>query len=444
MKTRATRREATRPESTNDAAAVARELQRVFTPSVIDELREASGYNPRQRVATAFRVMLTVVEAFLLGQTLSFASLRAIFVRRFGTVRSCPFQKRFKQASAALFFRSALERLVQSVVDAEGTQLRGPLAKFSDVRLYDGTGQRVPPRGRRVLPGCTKGRAGAKWVVGYSLKTGLLEEAICGPETASETPLWRALVPSFIRGALYVFDLGFFERRLFAEAREQGAHVLMRLKKTAKVRVVGQLRDGAVRPVDRWSLGYYLACTRTRRKGTCFDLDVLWGKGNDAMVVRLVGVAHSSKQIRWYLTTVPRHLLSTRQVIEAYRLRWLVEFLFRELKQNADLGRSFTADPHAVEALTYGAMLAHALVRSLRIQAALETHVPIEQLRPLACLHVARAFARDIVDALASPCRTAFARLLRGLTPALLAVAREEKTSRSRRRIALKLGAIAA
>jgi len=41
-------------------------------------------------------------------------------------------------------------------------------------------------------------------------------------------------------------------------------------------------------------------------------------------------------------------------VIETYRLRWLIEFLFRELKQNADLGRSFTANSHAIEALTYG------------------------------------------------------------------------------------------
>lgn len=444
MKTRATRRGATRPESTDEATAVERELQRVFTPQVIDELREATGYNPRQRVVTAFRLMLTVVEAFLVGQTMSFATLRAIFVRRFGNVRSCPFQKRFKLASATAFFRAALERLVTSVVDSAGLQLQGPLAKFADVRLYDGTGQRVPPRGQRSLPACTHGRAGAKWVAGYSLKTGLLEEAICGPETASETPLWRRLVPSFTRGALYVFDLGFFERRLFAEAQQQGAHVLMRLKKTAKVRVIGQVRNGAVQPVDGWALGYFLACTRTKRTGTLFDLDVLWGKGNDAIVLRLVGIAHSSKQIRWYLTTVPRHMLSTHQVIETYRLRWLVEFLFRELKQNADLGRSFTADPHAVEALTYGAMLAHALVRSLRIHAALKTQIPIEQLRPLACLHVARAFARDIVDALARPCKTAFAHLLADLIPVLLAVAREEKTSRSRKRISLILGAVGA
>src|SRR5215207_9960568 len=104
------------PEGKSGAAAVERELERAFTPAVIDELRARTGYNPRQRTGTALRVMLTVVEAFLLGQTLTFASLRAIFVRRFGFIRSCPFQKRFKQASAAAFFRAAFEQVVSSVV----------------------------------------------------------------------------------------------------------------------------------------------------------------------------------------------------------------------------------------------------------------------------------------------------------------------------------------
>jgi len=104
----------------------------------------------------------------------------------------------------------------------------GALAQFSDVRVYDGTGQRVPPRGRERLPGCSAGKAGSKWLMGYSIKTGLLEHGECAAETASETPLWRKLVPSFTRGVLYLFDLGFFERKLFADAQAVGAHVLMR------------------------------------------------------------------------------------------------------------------------------------------------------------------------------------------------------------------------
>lgn len=443
MKHRIAREQRGSREGKSKAMAVERQLEAAFTPAVVDELRERTGYNPRQRTGTALRLMLTVVEAFLLGQTLTFASLRAIFVRRFGFIRSCPFQKRFKQASAAAFFRAALEQVVGSVVAAAGLTLSGPLGAFDDVRVYDGTGQRVPPRGRSAMPGCTAGKAGTKWLMGYSIKTGLLEHGLCGAETASETPLWRKLVPKFTSGVLYLLDLGFFERQLFADAQATGAHVLMRLKSNAKVRVVGYALDDSSQKTPGWSLKYYLQCV-SRRRGTLFDLDVIWGNGKEAPALRLVGVAHTSSNIRWYLTTVPRDILTAAQVIQAYRLRWLVELLFREIKQAADLGRSFTADKNAVEALTYGAMLAHVLVRSLRIQAALANEIPLEELRPLACLHVARAYAREIVDGLASLNHDVWTRATRAVSSALLALARELKPSRSRPRVALTLGAAGA
>ncbi|HEX7668380.1 MAG TPA: IS4 family transposase [Polyangiaceae bacterium] len=431
------------PEPTAEAAAVRDQIRRTFTPAAVDELRALTGYNPRQRQGTAFRLMLTVVEGFLAGQTLTFTSLRAIFVRRFGFIRPCPFQKRFKQESAAAFFREALKHLVDSVVQSAGLMLDGPLGRFADVRIYDGTGQRVPPRGRAALPACTNGKAGTKWVMGYSIKTGLLEHGLGDAETAAEIPLWRKLVPTFTSGVLYLFDLGFFERALFASARAAGAHVLMRLKSTAKVRVLSHASVNERAPLPGWSLDYYLRFV-SKKRGTVFDLDVSWGRGKEMITLRLVGFAHKANSIRWYLTTVPRSMLTANQVIQGYRLRWLIELLFRELKQTADLGRSFTADANAVAALTYGAMLAHALVRSVRIQAALANEVPLEELRPLACLHMVRAHARDLVDALAASGHAAWQKVVSALGAALVPFARERHPSRSRQRIALKFGAIGA
>jgi Transposase DDE domain len=440
MKTRATRRTAPSPDPNEQAAAVEQALHGVFTPDVVDELRQETGYNPRQRTGTAIRLMLTIVEGFLLGQTLSFASLRAIFVRRFEFIRPCPFQKRFKQESAVAFFRAALGRLVTSVVEASGLKLQGPLAKFTDVRVYDGTGQRVPARGREELPACAKGKAGAKWMVGFSLKTGILEEATGAAETSAELPLWRQLVPNLVQGALYLLDLGFFERKLFHDAQKAGAHVLMRLKSATVIRIVGRRTKNGYGPVANWKLSYFLRNV-SKAAGTTYDLDVIWGTGKNALQLRAVGIAHKSNAVRWYLTTVPCSMLSAKQIIQAYRLRWLIEFLFRELKQTADLGRSFTSDIHAVQALTYGAMLAHVVVRSLRVQAALAHEIPLEQLRPLACLHVARAFAREIVDGLASVSAAVWSRTSAQVTQHLATLAREVKPSRSRQRIALLLGA---
>src|ERR1035438_6587919 len=140
---------------------------------------------------------------------------------------------------------------------------------------------------------------------------------------ASEPPLWKKLVPTFTSGVLYLFDLGFFERALFASARAAGAHVLMRLKTTAKVRVLSHASANGRAPLPGWSLGYYLQVV-SKKRGTVFDLDVSWGKGKDLIALRLVGFAHKANSIRWYLTTVPRSMLTANQVIQTYRLRWLI------------------------------------------------------------------------------------------------------------------------
>ncbi len=97
-----------------------------------------------------------------------------------------------------------------------------------------------------------------------------------------------------------------------------------------------------------------------------------------------------------------------------------------------------------MRALTYGAMIAHVVVRSLRIHAALENEIPLEQLRPLACLHVARAFAREIVDALGARTITRWRRAASLVGEHLATLARELKPSRSRKRIALIFGAVGA
>jgi hypothetical protein len=211
-------------------------------------------------------------------------------------------------------------------------------------------------------------------------------------------------------------------------------------KKTTKVRVVASMSNDTVSSLPNWSLSYYLSSV-SRRKGTLFD-DVLWGQGKDMPALRLVGVAHTSTNIRWYRTTVPRYALSARQPVQAYRLRWLLELLFRELKQKADIARAFTGDANAVQALTHGAMLAYVLVRSIRIQAALVHEIPLEQLRPLACLEIARAVAREIWSCVLGPavCK----RLLRIVADSFGMLAREVRPSRSRPRIALKFRAVGA
>jgi len=84
---------------------------------------------------------------------------------------------------------------------------------------------------------------------------------------------------------------------------------------------------------------------------TLYDLDVRWGCGRQAVDLRLVGISLGGKRgLGFYLTTVPRDVMTAAQLAETYRLRWLIKFLFREIKQASDIGRSATADVNALQA----------------------------------------------------------------------------------------------
>ena len=79
---------------------------------VVDQLRRDTGFNPRKRIATAQRLLLVVVEAFLSWKTLGFNVIRAFFIRRYGQIRARACQLRFKSSCAAAFFEETLDRLV--------------------------------------------------------------------------------------------------------------------------------------------------------------------------------------------------------------------------------------------------------------------------------------------------------------------------------------------
>jgi len=422
---------------------VAKAIYETLSEQKVDEWRAVTGYNKRKRLCTAWRLLITVIIAFLSGDTLGFASLRAVFVSRFGPIESSAFQNRLKQEAAAKFFQLALSEFVRAVVSKAGLSLAGALGCYDDVRVYDATCERLPPRGRGTMPACAKDKAGAKMLVGYSLKTGLAEEAVCEAQTSAELPMWHALVPTFARNVLYLFDLGYFEKAIFTGALNAGADVLMRLKSKTRITVTGLATPTGITPLPRWSHLTFLRSV-SRKRGSLYDLDVVWGKATDGIQLRLVGYAHRYNKVRWYLTTASREKLTAQEVVEAYRLRWLIELLFREIKQSTDLGRSFTANEHAVRALSYGAMLAHAIVRSIRIATALSNDVPLHELRPLACLRMIRACAHTLAEALERQIPSGWRRLFETLSGHFVYFAREKQPSRSRPRIALNLGACGA
>lgn len=425
---------------------VTEQLTRLLSPEHVDALREQSGYNPRQRKATAWRLLLCSMEACLHGQTLGFASLRAYFVKRFGPIQPRAFQLRFKSAQAVDFFKRALDGLITEVLAPYAPELGGRFKAFTDVVLYDGTQQRVPYRGRtQGLKSPCKHTASSKWSIGYSLRHGAMMHAHADAGVSSDLKLVQAHAPLWQTGVLYVLDLGYFCKKFYQDALTHGAHLLMRLKLNDSVRnhlwvTALHTSDGGGKLHGPYHVGRYLK--RARRLGRDhIDVQVDWGHRRGELSLRVCGIYHRH---RWllYLTTVPPHTMPCMDVVQTYRLRWLIEFLFREIKQQMDWGRCLTADKHALMALSYAALFTHTLVRSLRLDAALKHKLPLESLRPLAALHAIRPFATDLIHALVKRSIHTLNMLFKHLRHVIFTLAYQPKTSRSRPRVAASLGSV--
>jgi hypothetical protein len=69
------------------------------------------------------------------------------------------------------------------------------------------------------------------------------------------------------------------------------------------------------------------------------------------------------------LSTFPAAQYTTRRVLEAYRLRWQVELVFKRLKQIAQLGHLPKHDPESSQAWLYGKLFV-ALLTEKVIQSA--------------------------------------------------------------------------
>jgi len=65
------------------------------------------------------------------------------------------------------------------------------------------------------------------------------------------------------------------------------------------------------------------------------------------------------------ITTLTRHQLRTRQVLELYRARWQVEVAFKRLKSILDLGHLPKHDPESCKAWLYGKLVVSLLVEHL-------------------------------------------------------------------------------
>ena len=285
------------------------------------------------------------------------------------------FYDRFTDPFATLM-RELADKAVRAVREAESTgdlarDLGVLLKEFHDVRVADSTSQVLKKLAKAWAPSTSKVRPAAfKFHTVISLRDDLPLHSEIGAQRAHDN---RAFPESTMEpGTLSLFDLGYIDVERFIDAIERGAYFLTRLKKSHNPTIhrihigKGSRVDARGMPLDDAIKDQILLADHG-----VIDIDVrLVVRGKEAIARVVAIIDKESNDFHWYITSVDRNTLDAFDVAEAYRLRWVIELLFKQLKSGGGLDMILAWRESAVRALVYAKVVALCLARLLELSAA--------------------------------------------------------------------------
>ena len=347
-----------------------------------------------------------------------FQDARAWYRRLSGTMLAPrAFQLRFKTPAVVEFFARTFDLAVAPWRAAPARFSAHPIGKiFSDVVLWDATIMQLADELKPRFPGLRGIPAGLKVSLAVSLHGLVPLVAQITAASRSDMTLFPAL-SSFRARTLFLFDLGYVAYSRLRDIDAAGHFYVCRHRANGNARIVRARRAPAhVRHALKQNPeGVYLRDVLPRDKTITkiWDLDVLL-RPNDQRTclvpARLVIKPGPDNAQRPYLTNLGA-TWAVSTLAEIYRLRWQIELVFKELKQNLNLEQLPSRDPHAVQVFAWASLIALAVSRTV-----LDCFHPVRNLlglespyRPALLTRALRAGIRLLGRALVAPARQAAA-----------------------------------
>lgn len=322
----------------------------------------------RQIRASAF-VWSVVLSRFGNGQP-AFEQARQWYARLAAgaTLWPRPFQVRFKTAAAVRLFEEAFASATQQWRGG-ARRARHPLSRyFPDIAVVDSTVVQVSDELRQVYKGTRQAKALLKTLLTISLfgLVPLHAKVVAG--NVHDMKLFPEL-GLFRQGTLLLFDKGFVAYGRLQAIMDASLHFVCRMREKGNATIVGirrapkYVRNALKRSPDGVRLRDVLGMEK--RIGKAWDLDVVVASRGKKVQTRcrLVIVPGPTQAQRPYLTNLPPTQWQPKALVEAYRLRWQIELVFKELKQDLNLRALNTKDRHAVQVFTWASLIALALSR---------------------------------------------------------------------------------
>lgn len=340
-------------------------LTSLMSPRLIRRRASALGAVKRRRKVDIVSLVYTLVLGFDRGAGRTVASLRRAYASTAGvTLAPSAFYDRFTPQLAELMRQLTAHALEQL---SRGTsKLELALAAFTKVFIADGSLIRLSDALEADYPSVWTNHTKASIKLHVVMNGATRTPQILRLAPGSQHDLSLMSVGPFCRGTLLLFDLAYYQGKLFRKIVDHGGHFLCRVKKDANFRIVRAEKD-------HW-VGRRHKDLMVEMRGASFEVDVDyeyrhiperdWQKRHIALRLIAVWCAEIARH-RLYLTSATPAQLSAKAASAIYAMRWEIELLFRELKSQLRIEDMPSGNKSAAECLVYAALLALALGRKV-------------------------------------------------------------------------------
>jgi IS4 transposase len=336
----------------------------------IEALACETGFAQREAQAIEpFEFVLSCVLASTVEAKRGFAAVWRVFGAATGqqTARSAITQ-RFGEGSASLM-QAVFEKALERVPEASHPELLGKLEQFESVLAHDGSVLALSPLLNKLFPATRTNSVAA--AAKLHATADLVHRKITAVEITGErhSELDIAWEEPAVVNALYIDDLGYYSHDYLAVTVDAGGHFLSRLKGSANPTVV-EVYHGVRSP--KASVGMNLKDIVFTQSHSTFDLKARFStKDNGPRDFRIVGVYNEETgQYHCYVTDLPPEDFSAEEIADLYRLRWVIELLFKLLKSFCHLDHVDTQDPNALRTHIYASLIASTVMYALLVSSA--------------------------------------------------------------------------
>ena len=347
--------------------AVADQLKEAMGRGTLRQLGDESGFVIRQRTITAERFVPSLLKTLASRRVEALADM----VRDFNSDHQLAvFYKPFYEKLDTPCFPRLMKSVFLSMLDTLCLQalapLRaGPFARFRDIRLQDGTSFAL----HDGLASAFRGRftTVSPAAVELHCTMSLFDDNLCKVTITGDAQCERHHLPDpeELVDVLIMGDRGYDSTSYMEAVDAAGGFFLIRARKSLDPHVITiDARGERYRKLESKPLSRVL---RGLPKDTAFDLDVCWESAGELRRFFRAVVRWNPTKKNWVrlLCNLDRDSFSAEDILQAYRLRWQIELLFKELKSYGNLHKFMTTKATIAEGLMWASLAAAFLKRYL-------------------------------------------------------------------------------